>query len=152
MKTITTTSMKTSCSCTPINYIFYYRIASFLWCFDTLMELIFASSKILHFARTYFREWAVLQFLARIYFCCKSAMLRIFVNTNYWDILRVLIFANRLFSVFRGYLFSRIGLPQTFREDLISRIWPKFAKINPIKVFFPLMFWCSFLWCFDVLK
>ena len=100
-----------------------------------------ASSKIFNFARTYFREWAVLQFFTRIYFR-ESAMLRIFVNipifTNqpYWDILRVLIFANRLFSVFRGYLFWRIRLPQTFREDLISRIWPKFAKINPIKVIY----------------
>ena len=83
----------------------------------TLMGLIFMRTnfgelKILHFARIYFRE---------------LAMLRIFVNTNlpnqpYWDISPVLIFENRLFSVFCGYLFSRIGLPQTFREDLISRI------------------------------
>ena len=107
-----------------------WRNITFAW--TTLMGLIFASSKILYFARTYFREWAVLQFFARIYFfanelfynfsrgftfanrlCWEFSWILIFTNQPYWDILGVLIFENRLFSVFRGYLFSRIGLPQT---------------------------------------
>ena len=53
-------------------------------------------------------------------------------NQPCWDISRVLIFVNRLFSVFWGYLFSRNGLPQTFREDLISRIWRNSRKLIPL--------------------
>ena len=63
-----------------------------------LMGLIFASSKILHFARTYFREWDVLQFFARIYFR-ESAMLRIFVNTNFHE---------SAIDIFCEYLYLRI--------------------------------------------
>ena len=56
-------------------------------------------------------------------------MLRIFVNTNFHEsaILRYFASTYRLFSVFRGYLFSRIGLLQTFREDLIRK------KINNVE-------------------
>ena len=87
------------------------------------------------FARTNFREWAVLQFFARIYFR-KSAMLRIFVNTNFHEFI-LTYFASTYIWESTVFSFSRISLPQTLREDLISRIWPKFAKfakINPIRV------------------
>ena len=63
------------------------------------------------FREDLFSQMSVLQFFARIYFR-ESAMLRIFVNTNFHEsaILRyfastVFIFANRLFPIFRGYLF-----------------------------------------------
>ena len=103
---------------------------------STLMGLIFASSKSLHFARTYFREWAVLQFFARIYFR-ESAMLRIFVNTNFhesailrysastyiWESIvfsfsRILIFANRTSSNFsRGLNFANLTKIREIREN-----------------------------------
>ena len=112
------------------------------------------SLKILHFARTYFREWAVLQFFARIYFR-ESAMLRIFMNINFhesailryftstyiWEstvfsFSRILIFANRASSNFsRGLSLTNLTKIREIRENLSLRKLI-LAKINPIKVYF----------------
>ena len=45
------------------------------------------------------------------------------------------MFENRLFSVLRGYFFSRIGRPQTFREDLILRKLI-LSKINQLRYYY----------------
>ena len=56
----------------------------------------------------------------------ESAMLRIFVNTNFHES-AIEIFCEYLhlridlFLVFRGYLFSRIGLPQNSRKLITFR-------------------------------
>ena len=67
------------------------------------------------FARTNFRELENFAFR-------ESAMLRIFVNTNFHESVILRYFASTYICESIVFSFSRIGLTQTFREDLISRI------------------------------